>query len=207
MFRFLRMFTKGLIGMKQKPEIFGLTGGSGSGKSSVAKILKEKGFYVIDADITAREILNGNVLEKLRLAFGNSVINADGSLNRKALAKIVFADDDKLSLLNSITHPEIAKKIINEIETCGNDKVIIDAAALLVCKPLIDICDTIIVVCANKETRISRIMNRDKLTYEEASSRIDAQMTDEDMIKLADIVLHNNSSIENLRSTISDYFA
>ncbi|MBR2471842.1 MAG: dephospho-CoA kinase, partial [Clostridia bacterium] len=93
--------------MKQKPEIYGLTGGSGSGKSSAADILKEKGFFVIDADITAREILNGDVLEKLRINFGNSVINSDGTLNRKALAKIVFADNDKLSLLNSITHPEI----------------------------------------------------------------------------------------------------
>lgn len=200
------MFTKGLTGMKQKPEIYGLTGGSGSGKSSAAKILKEKGFYVIDADIIARKILNGKVLNELRLAFGNSVINADGSLNRKNLAKIVFADDDKLSLLNSITHPEIARIIINEIETCGNNKVIIDAAALLVCKPLMDICDKIIVVCADKEVRIARIMKRDGLTYEEAKSRIDSQMTDDEMIKNADIVWHNVGTTQNLRSTISDCF-
>ena len=197
---------KGLIGMKQKPEIYGLTGGSGSGKSSAAQILKEKGFFVIDADITAREILTGSVLEELTLAFGNSAINSDGSLNRKALAKIVFADDDKLSLLNSITHPKIAQSILQTIETCGNNRVIIDAAALLVCKPLMDICDNIIVVCADRTTRISRIINRDKLTYEEASSRIDAQMTDEEMTKFADIVWYNNGTIENLRSTISDCF-
>lgn len=197
---------KGLTGMKQKPEIYGLTGGSGSGKSSAAQILKEKGFFVIDADITAREILNSDVIEELRLAFGNSVINSEGSLDRKALAKIVFADDDNLSLLNSITHPKIAQSIINTIEACGNNKVIIDAAALLVCKPLMDICSKIIVVCANKETRISRIMHRDSLTYEEAAARIDAQMSDEEMTKFADIVLHNNGTIENLRSTISDCF-
>ncbi len=197
---------KGLIGMKQKPEIYGLTGGSGSGKSSAAKILKEKGFFVIDADITAREILSGNVLEELKLAFGNSVINSDGTLNRKTLAKIVFADDDKLLLLNSIAHPKIAQRVINTIEQCGYEKVIIDAAALLVCRPLMDICNKIIVVCANKETRIARIMKRDSLTYEEAKSRINAQMTDEEMIKFADIVLHNDGTIENLRSTISDCF-
>ena len=200
------MFTKGLTGMKQKPEIYGLTGGSGSGKSSAADILKEKGFFVIDADITAREILNGNVLEELRLAFGNSVINSEGSLDRKALAGIVFSDENKLSLLNSITHPQIAQSIIKTIETCGNDKVVVDAAALLVCKPLMDICDNIIVVCADKETRISRIMKRDRLTYEEASSRIDAQMSDEEMTKFADIVWYNNGTVENLRSTISDCF-
>ena len=197
---------KGLTGMKQKPEIYGLTGGSGSGKSSAAQILKEKGFFVIDADITAREILNGDVLEELRLAFGNSVINSEGSLDRKALARIVFSDEDKLSLLNSITHPQIAQSIIKTIETCGNDKVVVDAAALLVCKPLMDICDNIIVVCADKETRISRIMKRDRLTYEEASSRIDAQMSDEEMTKFADIVWYNNGTVENLRSTISDCF-
>ena len=201
------MFTKGLTGMKQKPEIYGLTGGSGSGKSSAAEILKEKGFFVIDADITAREILSGSVLNELQLAFGGSVINADGSLNRKNLAKIVFSDDDKLSLLNSITHPKIAQRIIETIETCGSKKVIIDAAALLVCKPLVDICDKIIVVCADKETRISRIMKRDLLTYEEAQSRIDSQMADEEMIKHADIVWHNNGTIQNLRSTISDCFS
>lgn len=198
---------KGLIGMKQKPEIYGLTGGSGSGKSSAAKILKEKGFFVIDADITAREILNGDVLKQLKIAFGNSVINSDGTLNRKALAKIVFADEDKLSLLNSITHPKIAQSIMKTIETCDYTNVIIDAAALLVCKPLMDICDKIIVVCANKETRISRIMKRDCLTYEEAVARIDSQMTDEEMIKLADIVWYNDGTIENLRSTISDCFS
>lgn len=197
---------KGLTGMKQKPEIYGLTGGSGSGKSSAAQILKEKGFFVIDADITAREILNGDVLEELRLAFGNSVINSEGRLDRKALARIVFSDEDKLSLLNSITHPKIAQSIIKTIETCGNDKVVVDAAALLVCKPLMDICDNIIVVCADKETRISRIMKRDCLTYEEASSRIDAQMSDEEMTKFADIVWYNNGTVENLRSTISDCF-
>ena len=193
--------------MKQKPEIYGLTGGSGSGKSSAAGILKEKGFFVIDADITAREILNGDVLEELRLAFGDSVINPDGTLNRKTLAKIVFADDNKLSLLNSITHPKIAQMVIKTIETCGSHKVIIDAAALLVCKTLMDICDKIIVVCANKETRISRIMTRDSLTYEEAKSRINSQMTDEETIKLADVVLYNNGTIEDLRSTISDCFS
>ena len=198
---------KGLIGMKQKPEIYGLTGGSGSGKSSAAEILKENGFFVIDTDITAREILNGDVLEELKLAFGDSVINPDGTLNRKNLAKIVFADDDKLSLLNSITHPKIAQRVIKTIETCGSNKIIIDAAALLVCKPLMDICDNIIVVCANKETRISRIMKRDCLTYEEAESRIDSQMSDEEMIKLADIVWSNDGTIENLRSTISDCFS
>lgn len=200
------MFTKGLTGMKQKPEIYGLTGGSGSGKSSAADILKEKGFFVIDADITAREILNGDVLEKLRINFGNSVINSDGTLNRKALAKIVFADNDKLSLLNSITHPEIARSIIKTIEMHSPNKVIIDAAALLACKPLMDICNKIIVVCANKEIRISRIMKRDRLTYEEAESRINSQMTDEEMIKYADIVWRNDGTIQNLRSTISDCF-
>lgn len=192
--------------MKQKPEIYGLTGGSGSGKSSAAQILKEKGFFVIDADITAREILNSGVLDELRHTFGSSVINSDGSLDRKALAKIVFADNSKLSLLNSITHPKIAQAIISTIETCGNNKVIIDAAALLVCKPLMDICTKIIVVCADKEIRIARIMNRDHLTYEEASSRIDSQMSDEEMTNFADIIWYNNDTIENLRSTISDCF-
>ena len=86
------------------------------------------------------------------------------------------------------------------------NKVIIDAAALLACKPLMDICNKIIVVCANKEIRISRIMKRDRLTYEEAESRINSQMTDEEMIKYADIVWRNDGTIQNLRSTISDCF-
>ena len=192
--------------MKQKHNIYGLTGGSGSGKSTAANILKEKGFLVIDADITAREILNHEVLDELRNAFGNAVIASDGTLNRKALAKIVFEDSEKLSLLNSITHPKIAKSIIDTIEKSEISNVVIDAAALLVCKPLMDICDKIIVVVANKDIRISRIMKRDSLTYEEASSRIDAQMSDEEMIRFADIVWNNDATPINLRSIISDCF-
>lgn len=201
------MFTKGPTGMKQKHNIYGLTGGSGSGKSTAAKILNELGFLVIDADITAREILNHDVLNELRYAFGDAVISPDGTLNRKALAKIVFEDSEKLNLLNSITHPKIAQSIINTIEKSEKNNVVIDAAALLVCKPLMDICDKIIVVVADKDIRISRIMKRDSLTYEEASSRIDAQMSDEEMIKFADIVWKNDGTPTKLRSIISDCFS
>lgn len=176
-------------------QIFGLTGKTGAGKSTVASYLKEKGWFIIDGDVVAREIvLPGKpALKELVKAFGEDIILSDGELDRKALARKAFCNREKTELLNSITHPFIKERfeeLINEARKKGFMKVIIDAAALLEsdCK---DLCQKIIVVHAPEEIRLERILERDKITKEQALIRINGQKEDEYYLSRADYIVRN----------------
>lgn len=181
--------------------ILGLTGKTGAGKSTVAAYLKEKGCFVIDGDIVAREIVTppSEALRELALAFGEDILLPDGSLNRKALAKIAFASKENTELLNSITHPHIKcrfKELIAKAKKEGFTVVIIDAAALLEsdCR---DLCQKIIVVHAEESLRLERILSRDGITPEQAMTRINGQKEDNYYLSQADIII-NNGACNNL---------
>lgn len=182
--------------------ILGLTGNIGCGKSSLSNILKEQNIDIIDADIISREIFEDKELLNLVYdEFGESIKNKDGSLNRRALGNIVFNDDEKLVLLNTLTHPKIKEKIIKktiEIKELGKSIVVIDAA-LLVEGGYLDTVDKLIVVICEESVQISRIQNRDSCTKEEAISRIKSQMSQEDKSKYADYIIDNSGSIDNLK--------
>ncbi len=176
-------------------KIFGLTGKTGAGKSTVAELLKEKGFFIIDGDVVAREIvLPGKpALAKLCESFGEEILLADGSLDRKELAKRAFCTPENTALLNEITHPFIKSRfeeLINEASEKGFERVIIDAAALLEsdCK---DLCQKIIVVHAPSDVRLERILSRDKITKEQALIRMNGQKDDEYYLSQADYVIRN----------------
>ncbi len=192
--------------MPQKDKIWGLTGGSGSGKSTAAKILKELGALVIDADITAREVVRPGMPAYCGIMenFGEEYFLENGELNRKKLGQSVFSDPDKLKLLNSITHPAITDCIKKIIAENKDKKTVIDAAVLLDCEGIKNLCGKIVVVCAEPQIRINRIMTRDGLTYEAAQQRIKAQKPQEELVKFADIVWHNNGSEQELRRIVSD---
>lgn len=173
----------------------GLTGKTGAGKSTVAAHLKEKGCYIIDGDVIARQITEkgSEVLPLLQKAFGKDILDENGELIRKRLAEIAFSSKENTALLNSITHPVIKQRCYEEMlraESLGYKTALIDAAALLDsdCK---DLCQKIIVVTAPEDIRLERILKRDAISYEQAMTRIKAQKDDEYYFRYADIIIRN----------------
>lgn len=182
--------------------VTGLTGKTGAGKSTVASYLKEKGCFVIDGDLVAREIVmpSSPALKELAEAFGKDIILEDGSLDRKALAQKAFSSAEGTALLNRITHPHIKarfEELLAKASKEGFAVAVIDAAALLEsdCK---DLCEKIIVVHADEQIRLERILSRDRITYEQAMTRINGQKDDNYYLRQADIIIFNNADNEAL---------
>lgn len=183
----------------------GLTGGIGSGKSTVTDYLIERGYRVIDADKVARDITEpgSSVLEKLKAEFGSGVIRKDGSLDRKQLAAVVFADDDKRKILDSITHREIYDIIVAELNKRPDETVFADAA-LLFETGLDREVDMVWVVTADKDERVKRVTVRDDAEESQVLARIESQMDDEEKCRAADEVIDNSGSKEDLRKKVSE---
>ncbi len=181
-------------------KLVGLTGKTGAGKSTVSALLKEKGAYIIDGDIVAREVLVDNIdlLDKLKEEFGDGILNVDGTLNRRALAKEAFSTPEKTEKLNSIMHPAINDLIFDEAEKAfiDYDVVIVDAAAIIE-SGFTDKCDYLIVVHAPVEIRRERIIKRDKLTQTDADVRINGQKSDDFYLSKADFVFNNFQPYNN----------
>ncbi len=177
------------------PEIIGLTGQTGAGKTTVAELLKEKGGYVVDCDIAARKIVEKGspVIEKLKEAFGEDIVFENGELNRKALAKKAFSTQENEKLLNKITHPAITELVRKDIiENKDNYPFFAVDAALLFESEIYDYCNRTVVVCADENIRLQRIMSRDSITREEALLRINAQPSEQYYLSKADVVVKNN---------------
>ena len=176
-------------------KVYGLTGKTGAGKSTVAEKLEKMGFCVIDGDKIARSITEKGkpAISMLANEFGCDIIEDDGSLNRKLLASRAFKDRESTAKLNAITHPIIKtefEKELRKAEEEGFSFAVIDAAALLEssCK---DLCEKIIVVTAPEKIRLSRVLLRDGITKEQALIRINAQFPDEYYNEKADILIRN----------------
>lgn len=181
--------------------VIGLTGNIGCGKSSLSNILKNNSLDIIDADIISRDIMNDkNLLNKIFETFGNDIKREDGTLNRKELGKIVFNDDEKLIILNNITHPAIKneiKKRIKEIEDNNRNIVVVDAA-LLIEGNFLDLVDRLVVISCDLDVQLNRIMKRDNITKEEAISRIKSQMDQNEKIKYGDYIIDNSKGLDEL---------
>ena len=192
--------------MLQKDKITGLTGGSGSGKSTAADELRLLGAVVIDADKIGHDIiLKGHpAYDDIVKYFGEEILLPDGEINRKALGKIVFSDPDKLNKLNNMTHPRITDEIRRIISENPDREIVIDAAVLLDCEGIKNLCGKVIVVCADTDMRINRISSRDSISPEAAKARIFAQRSDAELTAFADIVWHNNGSESEFRRTVRD---
>lgn len=188
-------------------KIIGLTGGIGSGKSTVSKILRDLGAVIVDADAIARNVTSkgGKALKELVSYFGEGIIDSMGELDRKKLAHTVFNDQVKLHALNAITHRHIIQKMsdsIRNIKESGKTDVIVIDAPIPVEHGFLDIADEVWVVAADTELKQKRIIDRDCFTSEEALSRINAQKSNEEYINIADEILYNNSSIEDLEKAV-----
>lgn len=179
--------------------VFGLTGPTGAGKSTVAALLRKSGIYVADADKAARAIVKKGMpcLAEIAAAFGDDVLASDGTLRRRKLADIVFNDENKLKLLNRITHKYIKTYLINELETSGAQLAAIDGA-VIIGSPVEELCRFITVVTADEELRIKRIMNRDGIDHEAAKARTASQPKSDQYILHARYTIENNDRGELL---------
>lgn len=180
--------------------VVGLTGQTGAGKSTVSKAFLENGFAVINADVIARYIVDKGTkcLAEIQDFFGNEVIKSDGSLDRKALAGVVFSDKSKLEMLNSITYPYITAEILNQIKLHsirGEKLILLDAPTLFESRAD-DFCELIISVVSDEDMRAQRIIERDGLTFEQAKKRMSSQLDETFFVQHSDFIIKNNQSIE-----------
>lgn len=178
--------------------VFGITGGSGSGKSSASERFRENGIYVIDADKTAREVVRQGepCLEELVKELGSEILNDDGSLNRRKTGEIVFSDKKKLDILNRVTHKYIQKALEDQLNKIDTDIAAVDGA-VIIGSPVEKMCSFLVSIMADKEIRVKRIMARDDISREAALKRIESQPSDEFYIANSRYLLYNNISKEN----------
>lgn len=181
--------------------VIGLTGGIASGKSTVSKFLAKHGFVIVDADIASRKAVEkGSIgLEAIRTAFGDRVIQADGSLDRKALGVIIFNDKAEREKLNEIVHPRV-REIMEEEKAAGlalSKPVVMDIPLLFENK-LEHTVEEVWVVYVPEVIQIERLMSRNTLTIDEAKSRIASQISIEEKKQKADKVIDNSGTLEDL---------
>ena len=188
--------------------IIGVTGGIGSGKSTVSKILASLGAHIIDADRLAKDIVEKGqkALGEIVDYFGPSVLDAEGNLDRKKLSDIVFKDEHKLGILNEITHSHVAKKIIEKLNSLEPDEIAVVDAPIPIKHGFLDVVSEIWVVTADREIRIKRVMERSGLTYNEVEDRINLQLSDEYYKSISSIVIVNNGSAQELRQQVEKYY-
>ena len=182
--------------------VIGLTGPTGSGKSSVSRVAEDFGLQVIDCDKTASEVTEKGTdgLKALMLAFGEEILLPDGYLNRKALAALAFKDKQSTELLNKTILPYIAELLKKQAQ---NRDTLLDAPTLFE-SGINKICNKTIAVLADKDVRLKRIIARDNLTLKEAETRINAGKDEQFYRKRADYVLQNNGDENAFFKCFSD---
>ena len=190
--------------------IIGVTGGIASGKSEVCRTLERMGFFCIDADEVAHDVLmNPNVIGNVTAVFGNEILDADGEkrgplfIDRKKLGKIVFADKNKMDILESITYPAITKQIQGIINDNPDLDYVIEAYKL-VSSGLIDLCDELWVVKAEPEQQIKRLIENRNMTYEDAWTRVKFQEEHDWDEATADRIIYSTEPIETMEEQVYD---
>lgn len=186
--------------------IIGLTGSIASGKSTISAMLKEKGYPIIDADLVARLVVKPGTsnLREIQRTFGNEVMNEDGTLNRDSLGKLIFDDPAKRKQLNDLMHPAIRSEMLrqrDELFESGQKTLIMDIPLLFESR-LQHFVDKILVVSVTEEMQLQRLMSRNSLSTEEATSRIQSQLPISEKEKGADAVIYNNGTIEQSKEQL-----
>jgi dephospho-CoA kinase len=189
--------------------LLGLTGGIATGKSTAARFLAEAGLPVIDADVLARRVVEPgtSAFREIAAAFGEGVVLPDGHLDRAALGTRVFADREARDTLNAIVHPRVEKEARRELERIraeDPDAIVVYDVPLLFEAGLTARFDAVIVVYASRDEQLRRLMARDRISEEEARSRIASQMDIEEKARRADFVLDNMGSVADLGSQVAE---
>ena len=188
----------------------GLTGGIGSGKSAVSRLLQEHGAVVVDADLVAREVVDVGSpgLAAVVDAFGPDVLQEDGSLDRAALGRLVFSDREALTRLNAVTHPRIAERtaaLVRQAAEAGTE-VLVHDVALLVENGLTGY-DAVVVVAASPQTQLDRLVRLRGMPEAEARARIAAQLPLEHKLAVATHVIRNDGPLEDLAPQVERVWA
>lgn len=188
----------------KNPLIVAVTGGIGSGQSTVCSFFKEWHCKVINADIKAKEVIHRDrkLQNELKSAFDSSIFRKDRSLDTKRLAELAFKDEINTQKLNQLVHPRMVESLVEEMEqarfSCKYPVIIIDAALIYEIS-IENMFDAVIVVDAPQRLREKRVMERDKMTRKEFRSRLDKQIPLEDKVSWADYIIKNDGTLDNLK--------
>ncbi|WP_326669470.1 dephospho-CoA kinase [Streptomyces canus] len=184
----------------------GLTGGIGAGKSEVSRLLVEHGAVLIDADRIAREVVAPGTpgLAAVVAAFGEDVLAEDGGLDRPKLGSVVFADPDRLAVLNSIVHPLVGARSRELESAAAEDAVVVHDVPLLAENALAPLYDLVVVVDASPETQLDRLVRLRGMSEQDARARMAAQATREKRLEIADVVIDNDVPLEELRRRVQE---
>jgi dephospho-CoA kinase len=196
---------------KKMTLVVGLTGGIASGKSTVSNMLKEMGITVIDADVESRlAVQHGEPAYKQIVGtFGQEIVLPDGEIDRQKLGSIIFHDEQKRQQLNQIVHPEVRRRMNNKRDLAlKNDaKIVILDIPLLFESKLTNMVDQTLLVYVDRHTQLTRLMERNHLSKEEAEVRIQSQMPLTEKIKLADKMINNNGSLTETKKQLDEILA
>lgn len=192
-------------------KIIGLTGGIACGKSTISLTLKELGAAIVDGDVLSRELTQpgGAALPAIRSRFGDSVFLPDGTLNRRALGECVFGDDDARAALDAIMQPQLRELILSGIEAARRDgaKACVLDMPLLYEKDLHLLCDTVWCAYVPRETQLSRLMQRDGFTREQAERRLASQLPADEKAARADEIIDTSGSIQYTKGCVIELYA
>ena len=181
----------------------GLTGGIGSGKTTVSNFLLEYGIPVYNSDRQGKKLMNTNLelINDIVNIFGESVYN-NGILNTNLLSSIVFSHPEKIKQLNNLVHPKVAEDFKKWVEKNNNQPILVKEAAILIESGAYLDMDKIILVISKKSNRINRVSKRDNSDLESIEKRINFQLTDDEKIQYADYIIENNSSLDDLKHEV-----
>lgn len=186
--------------------VIGLTGGIASGKSTVSNMLKEMAITVIDADVEARLAVEKGepAYQKIIAEFGHEILLTNEEIDRVKLGSIIFHNADKRQLLNGIVHPEVRKRMNDQVEAArvrGEQVIVLDIPLLFESK-LTHMVEKTILVYVDRDIQLKRLMERNALSLEDAEARIKSQMPLSDKVALADAVINNNGSIDETKKQV-----
>ncbi|HHW89884.1 MAG TPA: dephospho-CoA kinase [Clostridiales bacterium] len=183
-----------------------LTGGLAAGKTLAAKTLADLGAYIIDADIVAREVTaEPEVADRIRQAFGERYFDKDGKLNRRKLGKYVFADPQRVKLLNSLLHPLIKQKIQDQLD-CLQLPVVFVVAPLLIESGMVDMFDRVWTIASKPEIRIKRAIRRDNISRRRAYNILRNQATEQQRAEIASVVINNEDGEDEFIAQIKNHY-
>ena len=189
----------------------GLTGGIGSGKSTASAYLKEFSSYIFDADSEAKKILENNkqVQKDIIEEFGSDVLNGEGKIDKKKLARVAFQDEDHQLILNAIIHPHVFTEMDKQFQKISKSKkyecFVVDGALLLE-SGINQHLDIILLIASLLKFRVERALKRGTLSREDILRRIDLQWTDEEKSEMADYTIHNNGTQEELEEKLQVFY-
>ncbi|MBS4199940.1 dephospho-CoA kinase [Bacillus sp. FJAT-49732] len=190
------------------PKMIGLTGSIASGKSTVSNMLKDRGFTILDADIAARVVVEPGqkAYHQIIETFGHEIVNSDDTINRSKLGSIIFNDEEKRKMLNSIVHPTV-RECLNDWKIQALEegkKTIIYDIPLLYESNLTYLVEKVVVVFVDEDVQLKRLLNRNGLTEEEALARIRSQLPLREKKERADAVIDNNGTIDETERQVNE---